>query len=189
MTDDARTAATLAAIDAANAADPRREQGQPAELLYARRMSETLDAFAPDASAHLRIAVRGQHVERWTRPRGDWPEGRKGYLDWREGLKRFHAERVSAIMEQQGWPQADRDRVAALIRKEGIKRDAEAQTLEDVACLVFMRWGFSDFAAKHPPAKVADIVAKTARKMSAAGREAALRLAPPPDVAAILRGA
>jgi hypothetical protein len=92
-------------------------------------------------------------------------------------------------MAAQGWPEADRARVGALIRKEGIKRDAEAQTLEDVICLTFMRWYFADFAAKHPPEKVADIVAKTARKMSAAGRAAALSLPVPADVAALLRAA
>jgi hypothetical protein len=189
MTDDTRLAATLAAIDAANAADPRAEDREPAELLYARRMTETLAAFAPDASAHLRIAKRGQHIERWTRPRADWPDGKAGYLQWREGLKRFHADRVAGIMAGLGWPEADRARVAALIRKEGLKRDAEAQTLEDVICLTFMRWYFADFAAKHPPGKVADIVAKSARKMSADGRAAALSLPLPTDVAALMRAA
>jgi hypothetical protein len=189
MTDHPRLDATLNAIDAANAADPRREDGAPSELLYARRMTETLAAFAPDASAHLRIAARGQHIERWTRPRADWPEGKAGYLQWREGLKRFHAERVAGIMAEQGWPETDQARVAALIRKEGIKRDAEEQALEDVICLTFVRWYFADFAAKHPPEKVADIVVKTARKMSAAGRAAALSLPLPPEVAALLRAA
>jgi len=189
MTHDQRLTATLAEIDAANAADPRAEDGQPSELLYARRMTQTLETFAPDASEHLRIAARGQHIERWTRLRADWPDGRAGYLQWREGLKRFHADRVAAIMAAHGWPEADRTRVASLIRKEGIKRDAEAQTLEDVICLTFMRWYLADFAAKHPADKVAEIVAKSAAKMSATGRAAALSLPLPPDMAALLRAA
>ena len=179
-------APVLAAIDAANAADPAREGDHPAALLYGLRMSETLAAFAPDAPAPLRIAARGQHIERWTRPRADYPEGKAGYLRWREDLKRFHAGRVAAIMADHGWPEDARARTAALIRKEGIKRDADAQTLEDVICLVFMRWYFKDFAAKHPWDKVLDIVAKTGRKMSARGRAAALALGPPDDVAAAL---
>ena len=68
MTDTSRFDAVIAAIDAANARDPttieidgRRE---PAELVYGRRMSETLARLAPDASEHLRIAARGQHIER-----------------------------------------------------------------------------------------------------------------------------
>lgn len=185
---DPRLTAVLAAIDAANAADPRREDGEPTELLYARRMSATLADFAPDASIHLAIAARGQHIERWTRPRSDAPEGKAGYLAWREDLKRFHAERVAGLMAEAGWPEPDRARTAALIRKEGLKRDPEAQALEDVICLTFMRWYFADFAAKHPADKVLDIVAKTARKMSPAGRAAALALAPPPEVAALLAG-
>jgi hypothetical protein len=186
MTDDPRLAAVLAAIDAANAADPTREGEEAAELIYGRRMSETLASFRPGASAHLTIAARGQHVERWTRPRAAFPEGKAGYLAWREGLKRFHAERVAGMMAEAGWPEADRDRVAALIRKEGIKRDPEAQALEDVICLVFCRWYFAPFAAKHPRDKVLDIVAKTGRKMSAEGRAAALALGLPADVAAAL---
>lgn len=184
MTD--RLAAVLAAIDAANAADPAREDGQPAELLYGRRMSEVLAEFAPAASVHLRIAARGQHVERWTRPRSAAPDGRAGYLRWREELKRFHAGRVEGFMADAGWPGPDRERVASLIRKEGIKRDAEAQTLEDVICLVFIRWYFADFAGKHPQEKVRDIVAKTGRKMSPEGRRAALALGLPDDIAAAL---
>ncbi len=183
-----RLEAVLIAIDAANAADPACEDGEPAAFLYGRRMSEVLDDFAPGASDHLKIACRGQHIERWTRPRADWPEGRSGYLRWREELKRYHADRVSALMAEGGWPEEDRARVAALIRKERLKRDPEAQTLEDVACLVFMCWYFAPFAAGHEPEKIRDIVAKTGRKMSPRGREAALALGLPADLAAALEG-
>jgi hypothetical protein len=186
MTDDPRLSAVLSAIDAANAADPTLEDGEPAERLYGRRMSETLASFRPGASVHLTIAARGQHIERWTRPRADFPDGKAGYFAWREGLKRFHADRVAGIMADAGWDAPDRDRVAALIRKEGIKRDPEAQALEDVICLVFCRWYFAPFAAKHPWDKVLDIVAKTGRKMSAEGRAAALALGLPSDVGAAL---
>lgn len=185
MTQDP-VAAVLDAIDAANAADPAQDGGQPAALLYGRWMSETLAAFAPGASAHLRIAARGHHIERWTSKRADYPEGRAGYLRWREDLKRFHGQRVAGIMATLGWPQAGCDRVAALIRKEGIKRDAEAQTLEDVICLVFIAHEFPAFAAKHPADKVLDIVAKTGRKMSPQGRDAARAPGLPAEIAAAL---
>lgn len=184
-----RLDAVLAAIDAANAADPALEDGAPAALVYGRRMSEVLEGFAPDASPHLRIACRGQHIERWTRPRADWPEGRAGYLRWRTELKAFHAERVMALMAEAGWPEADRERVGALVRKEALKRDAEAQMLEDVACLVFMRWYFAPFAEVQGPDKILDIVAKTGRKMSPEGRAAALALGLPQHLAAALESA
>ena len=62
------------------------------------------------------------------------------------------------------------------------------QALEDVICFVFLRWYFADFALAHPSAEALDIVQKTARKMSAAGRERALmEFDLPPDLAAAFR--
>ena len=59
----------LARVDAANGADPEIASdgtaSHPAALLYGRRMSAELVAFSAEASEHLRIAVRGQHIERW----------------------------------------------------------------------------------------------------------------------------
>lgn len=170
-----RLAAVLAAIDAANAADPQREaDGRPVALVYGERMSAELDRLASDASEPLRIAARGQHVERWKLPREDYPEGRAGYLAWRAEQGRRHAVRVDGMMADAGFGPEERDRVAALLRKEGIKRNPEMQVLEDVICFVFLRWYFADFATKHPEEELVRIVAKTARKMSPAARERAL---------------
>ena len=44
-------------------------------------------------------------------------------------------------------------------------------------CLVFLENWFADFAKQHDPDKVVDIVAKTWKKMSPAGHEAALGMA------------
>jgi len=164
----------LGAIDTANARDLSREAGEPAELVYGRRMSEALAAFAPGASEALQIAVRGQHIERWLMPRRDYPDGKAGYIAWRNAAKRRHAERVAEIMESCGYDAAAIARVGALVRKEQLRSDAEAQTLEDVACLVFLRYYAANFAAKHAEAKVLDILVKTQRKMSARARAAAL---------------
>ena len=57
-------------------------------------------------------------------------------------------------MAAAGYEQADIDRVAALIGKKGIKRDPEVQALEDVVCLVFLKYYAGDFIAKHPDDKV-----------------------------------
>ena len=177
----------IEAIDAANAADPERvvEGGRehPAALLYGRRMSAELIDFRPDASELLRIAARGQHIERWTSPRSAYPEGREGYLRWRTDLGKFHAERVAGIMREAGYSEEDCARVMQLIRKQGIKRDAEVQALEDVICLVFLRWYFADFADGRDPEQIGNIVAKTARKMSPEGRRAAVPLGLPPELA------
>lgn len=186
MTNEGRLAAVLAAIDGANAADPNHEQtgdkSGPAALLYGRRMSEVLAEFAPDAGELLQIAVRGQHIERWKRPRRDYPDGRAGYLAWRRDAARYHGDRVCELMAAEGYDGPSRERVASLIRKEAIKRDADAQTLEDVACLVFMRAYFSPFADKRTPEELYRIVEKTARKMSPEGRRAALQLPLPAEL-------
>ena len=47
MTD--RTQAVIDAIDAANQADPRRDEGEPEALLYGRRMSAELERLMPEA--------------------------------------------------------------------------------------------------------------------------------------------
>lgn len=67
----------LAAIDAANAADPDAESnGRPVALVYSEQMSEELARRSPGASEHLQIASRGQHVERWKIARADYPDER-----------------------------------------------------------------------------------------------------------------
>ncbi|GAA6193626.1 DUF4202 domain-containing protein [Phaeobacter gallaeciensis] len=160
----------LNAIDAANAADPRQDEGQPEALLYGHRMSAELDRLFPEADDLLRIAARGQHVERWTLARSEFPDGRTGYLTWRKALAVHHADIVTAMMQSAGYSDADRDAVGGMLRKEGIKRDPQVQALEDVICFVFLKWYFAPFAAKHSPEKIQRIVEKTARKMSAKER-------------------
>ena len=160
-----RLTRALALIDAANAADPKGEA-----LVYGQRMTEELARLFPQASEVLQVAARGQHVERWLLPRSDYPEGKAGYLDWRREQGRRHAARVAAIMAEAGFLAGDCDRVGVLLRKEGIKRDAEVQALEDVICFAFVRWYFAPFAAERDADSTLDIVRKTARKMSEAGR-------------------
>ncbi|MGI9380766.1 MAG: DUF4202 domain-containing protein [Methyloligellaceae bacterium] len=146
---------------------------RPAALVYGERMSDTLERFKKSPSDHLQIAARAQHIERWTCPRSSYPEGRAGYLKWRSDLKSFHARRAGELMQETGYSQSDIDRVGALIRKKGLKRDPEAQVLEDVACLVFLEHYAEEFVANHEDGKVIDILRKTIRKMSAEGVAAA----------------
>jgi Domain of unknown function (DUF4202) len=181
-------ARALDLIDAANRADPTVEDGGPAALVYGARMSAELERLFPDASDVLRIAARGQHVERWLLARTDFPEGREGYLAWRREQARRHALRVAGLMAEAGYGVQAQDRVGVLLRKEGIKRDPEVQALEDVICFTFLRWYFQPFAAKHDPEAVQKIVEKTARKMSAGGRARVLaEFALPEPLAAAFR--
>ena len=170
----------LAAIDVANSKDPVLVDWIGARAarawVYGRRMSEMLNAFHPDAPELLQIAARAQHIERWAVPRESYPEGRIAYLRWRKDLQQHHARRTAEIMREAGYGDADIVRVGSLLRKERLKYDADAQALEDVACLVFLRHEAPDFIAKHPDDKVREILAKTARKISARGIAAATRL-------------
>lgn len=176
-----RLATALSLIDAANAADPTLEDGRPAALLYGERMSAELARLVPEASEVLQVAARGQHVERWLLPRAAYPEGKAGYLDWRREQGRRHGARVAGIMAAAGYPEADQARVGVLLRKEGIKRDGEVQALEDAICFTFIRWYLAPFAAGRSPQEMVDIVAKTARKMSAGARARALDEFPMPE--------
>jgi hypothetical protein len=188
--DGKRVEDVIAAIDAANARDPNtievEGRSEPAELVYGRRMSVTLARLAPAASEPLRIAARGQHIERWTSPRRGYPEGRVGYLRWRKDLQDFHARRLGEIMAAAGYDPDAIARVGALISKEKLKSDAEVQMLEDVACIVFLEHYLGDFLRKTDENKLAGILAKTWTKMSPLGRAAAAKLTLPPPVPALL---
>lgn len=185
MISDLRFTRTIAAFDQANANDPRQEQDESGipvayEVLYARRMSDALLRFCPQASEALQLAARSQHIERWLLPRDHYPMDRKGYLQWRSELKLRHAARAGEIMLAEGYDAAMCERVAALLKKEKLKSDEESQMLEDVICLVFLQYYFAEFAKVHDEAKLIDILQKTWRKMSEAGHQAALSL-PLPD--------
>ena len=162
------------AIDQANSADPNQSDGQPVELLYGQRMTEEQLALYPDASEPLRIACRGQHIERWTLPRDDFPMDRPGYLAWRTEQGRRHAARVAAIMRDAGYADDDIRHAEKMLMKQGIKRDGDVQALEDVACFTFIRWYMGPFSQTRDADEMQRIVEKTARKMSPMARARAL---------------
>ena len=183
----------IALIDDANARDPNMigadGSDHPAELIYSQRMSETLARVYPQASPELQLAVRAQHLKRWTLPRADFPMDRKGYHAWRNAAKAMHAQEAGGILTKAGF-EADRiARVQALIRKERIKRDDEAQSLEDVACLVFLEHYFSAFAMKHDHEKLIGIIRKTWSKMSELGQAEALKLSMDADTSQLVQEA
>lgn len=176
----ARLADAYARIDAANADDPQHagDPPRPYAVIYGEAMTAWLERLVPDASEPLRIAVRGQHIRRFDIPRASYPIDKPGYHAWRNRLKDHHADLVSDIMRAAGYDEANVARARSIVRKERLKRDPDAQALEDCACLVFLQQEFVPFAAKHEDDKIVDIVAKTWAKMSPAGHAAALDLMP-----------
>lgn len=176
----------IARIDAANDADPRGH-----ERSYGERMSAALARLAPEASEALRIAVRAQHLERWTIARERFSRDRAGYLRWRSELARFHARRAGELMREVGYDDAAIARVGDLVQKRRLRADEEAQILEDCACLVFLEFELERFAAREPEEKVIEILGKTWAKMAERGREAARALLPalPPRSRALIERA
>ena len=163
----------VSAIDEANARDPRGY-----ELTYSQWLTDWVKRLDPHASEELLIAGHGQHIRRWEIPREKYPADRKGYLQWREVLKGFHAEQVGKIMRQAGYPETSIEKTARIILKKNI-RDPESQTLEDALCLVFLERQFADLNRKEPEEKMIEILRKSWRKMGEKGRAEALKLSFP----------
>jgi hypothetical protein len=188
--DEERFDKAMAQIDEANRQDQVMEevngQDYPKELMYGQRMTIWLQRMAPEASEVLKLAVRCQHIQRWKILRQDYPEGRTGYKRWRTDLAKFHAETAAAILYDVGYDDETIQRVQSLVRKEQFKVDPEAQTLEDVACLVFLDHYFAAFSKKYDEDKLVGIVRKTWKKMSDKGRTAALAIALPEGLKAVV---
>ena len=167
-------------FDKANEQDPNKEifEGKEyaKEVLYAIRMTEKLNSFAPNASEVLQLTARCQHICRWEIARDSYEMNRTGYLTWRQDLKKYHAKKASALLESIGYEQETIDNVAFLLEKKQLKKNKETQTLEDVICLVFLEYYFEPFAQKYSEEKLIDILQKTWRKMSKEGQEAAVKL-------------
>jgi len=182
MSDQELFSKALALIDAANREDPNQELADdgtpwPKELLYSHRMSEMLQRYAPDADDAQRLAIRAQHVQRWKSPRSDFPEGRQGYLQWRTGLYKFHAETAGRLLAEAGYADELIERVKQAVGKRALKVNRDTQLLEDVTDLVFIEHYMLAFAQKHPEydeAKWLDIIRKTWKKMSERAQQFAL---------------
>ncbi|CCE29998.1 hypothetical protein E4U22_004871 [Claviceps purpurea] len=178
----------LLLIDQAHAEDPTKVDGpggsgtEPYELHYALKMTKWLARRCPNASPALQVACRAQHFRRWEMPRSTFPMTRPGYLSWRARQKSQAASQVSSLLASQpsllSLPDGERERIAALIRKEGLATDDETQVLEDVACLVFLDDQLDTFEAKEHVSeeKMVIILGKTWAKMTEQGRKLALEM-------------
>ncbi len=163
----------VALIDAANAEDPRSDNAAgkpvPRELLYGQRMAEMIGRYAPEADEVMKLAVRGQHIQRWKTPRDSYPMTREGYLQWRTGLYKFHAETVGRLMQEAGYDAASIERARQAVGKRSLKVNPDTQMLEDVTDLVFIEHYMLEFAGQHAEyteEKWLDIIRKTWKKMS-----------------------
>src|SRR5258705_132355 len=169
-----------ARFDEENSHDPNHEMidgvQRPRELIYAQWLTDWVLRLCPNASEELRLAARCQHLRRWEVPRNSYPMTRVGYLQWREGLKKFHAQRAGEILREVGYPEQIITRVQNLNLKKDFPKDPETRVLEDALCLVFLEHQFADLAAKTPEDTMINAVEKTWKKMTEQARARALEL-------------
>ncbi len=167
-------------IDEENARDPNQEMvdgvPKPRERAYSERLTEWVKKLTPAPSEELLLAARGQHIARWSIPRSSYEMNRKGYLLWRQELKKFHAEKVASILNQVGYDNSFIERVKNLVLKKNFPRDPEAVILEDALNLMFFQYQFSDLAKKTEPDKMVEVLQKAWKKISSQGRSLALSL-------------
>ena len=191
--DDPRLREAFDLLDGMHREDPSSGAAGPKDILasldYHQRVGRWVDRLAPDASVALRLAAHSQHVRRWAIPRDSYPITRKGYRDWRNALGRFHASTAAKVLVRVGYDANTVARVEQLLRKERLRSDPEAQTLEDAACLVFLEAQLEDFSRRHSEEKLLHILRRTWKKMSPTGRNLALQLELPEGAADLLHKA
>ena len=195
MSETDRFQRAIRSIDEANREDPSSEVvdgvTQPKEVLYGMRMQKWVEELDPGAPEALRIAARSQHIRRWEIPRSDYPMDRKGYLRWRTTLYGFHADTASEILRAAEYDDETIERVRALLQKRNLRTDADVQTLEDAAALVFLEHHLDDFLTRDDigDEKAIEIIRKTWKKMTERGHEAASALVLSPESTALLEKA
>ncbi len=166
----------IEAFDAYNQNDPNKEEHNgnmySKEILYAERMTNRLNHYAPDAPDYINLAARCQHIGRWEIARNYFAMDKKGYLQWRNQEKIHHAKIAEEILTSCAYDADTIGKVKFLVLKKELFTHADTQLLEDVICLVFIEHYLEAFAAKHEDDKVIDIIQKTLKKMSARAIEA-----------------
>jgi hypothetical protein len=170
----------FALFDAYNQRDPNKLDREgvevPAEYFYALQLFRWVLQLEPAAGEPLLLASRCQHIGRWEVPRSQYPAGKAGYLNWRTGLAKFHAEKAGQMLEKAGYDADMRSAVGSILLKEGLRVNPDMQVMENALCLVFLEFQYEDFLLLHPEEKIIRILKKTWAKMSAPGQEAALGL-------------
>ena len=193
MADPRRLRAALAAIDAANAGDPRRievrGESRPKELAQAQLATGWVETLVTNPSEALLLAARAHHLRRWESPRAAYPAGRAGYHRWRKDLQGFHARCVGEILEREGYAAATIARVQDIVQKKGLGSDPEVQAFEDALCLVFLETQLRELAERLDAEKLLAVIRKTLKKMSPAAVGRARELPLDPEHASLIERA
>jgi len=193
--DSNRFQTALRRFDEENARDPNRvafagsSKSRPRELVYSQWLTDWVQRLDPQASEPLRLAARAQHLCRWEIPRSAFPQTRDGYLQWREALKKFHAQKTGDILRDVGYSEDMIASVQDLIRKKNFPADPEARVIEDALCLVFLQRQFAELAAKNSDQKMVSVLQKSWKKMTPKAQQLAMTLAYSPKEKRLLEQA
>ena len=180
VSDPARFREAIRQFDHLNRADPNLEMtegtAQPRELVQAERLSGWIMRLEPMPTEEIRLASRCQHLCRWMIPRDRYPMSRAGYHQWRNDLKRFHAEKSGAVLRAVGYPDELMARVQDLNLKKNFPGDPDSRLLEDGLCLVFLEFQLTELASKTDEEKVINALRKSWAKMTERAHACALAL-------------
>jgi hypothetical protein len=170
----------FALFDAFNKQDPNeinfKGNTYPLEYFFALRLYEWVRKLEPAAGEPLLLASRSQHIGRWLSARSSYPEGKAGYLQWRQDLAKFHALKSAELMREAGYDEETIAKVEPIILKKDLQKNPEVQTIENALCLVFLEYQYEDFLHKHEEPKIIRILQKSWKKMTEPGRNAALTI-------------
>lgn len=158
-----------------------------AELLYSERMLSVLNLVVPDPGFELKLAAQCQHISRWSIPRSTFPMDKKGYYQWRAAIMEHQLEVATRALAESGIEPSSIAIITDSLRNKADKSHINASIIEDTACLVFIKWYLEPFASQFDSTKAADILRKTARKMSEKGLGLISRLNLTPSVLDILK--
>ena len=162
-------AAAVAAIDAANSADPgavevRGAGPRPLAQVHGELAAEWVGVLAPGAGELVSLAARAHHLRRWELPRSQYAAGRAGYLQWKRDQRRRHADDVGALLAGVGYEPGDIAQVQSMVLRQG----PGGQLVEDAACLVFIETQLAAVATQLDRGHLLGVIRKTAAKMSPA---------------------
>ena len=173
-----RFAGAVAAIDAANSADPTlvlvRGAERPLALVHGELAAEWVAALSPNADADelALLAARAHHLRRWEMPRSSYDAGKAGYLKWKRDQRQRHAHDVGELLAAVGYSAEEIEQVQAMV----LRRGPGGQLVEDAACLVFIETQLAAVATQLDRDHLIDVIRKTAKKMSPEALAAVARI-------------
>ena len=148
---------------------------RPKEQAHAEMAVEWVRRLRPDAGDALLLAARRPRA-----PVGDPPGQRAagpGRLPpWKRRLQQHHAEIAGRVLTALDYDEATVRAGPGHRGQGGPAPRSEVQTLEDALALVFVETQFTELADRLYDDHMVDVVVKTLRKMTPAGRDAALHL-------------